>query len=47
MFPNESIPSMVQIGKAIEGKLVIEDCHNIGIHYDYTLLSWKENFKNS
>lgn len=47
IFPNGAIPSMLQIGKAIEGKLIIEDCHNIGSHYDYTLMSWKENFKNS
>lgn len=47
IFPNGSIPSMAQIGKAIEGKLIMEDGHNIGIHYDYTLMSWKENFKNS
>lgn len=47
IFPNGSIPSISQIGKAIEGKLILEDCHNIGIHYDYTLMSWKENFKNS
>lgn len=47
IFPNGLIPSMSQIWKAVEGKLIIEDCHNIGIHYDYTLMSWKENFKNS
>lgn len=46
IFPNGSIPSMAQIGEAIEGKLILEDCQNIGIHYDYTLMSWKENFKN-
>lgn len=47
IFPNGLIPSIAQIGKAIEGKLIVEDLHNIGIHYDYTLLAWKENFKNS
>ena len=47
IFPNGVIPSLSQIGEAIEGKLIMEDCHNIGPHYDYTLMSWKENFKNS
>lgn len=47
IFPNGSIPSISQISRAIEGKLILEDSHNIGPHYDYTLMSWKENFKNS
>ena len=47
VFPDGLIPSMAQIGKAIERKLILEDCHNIGIHYDYTLMAWQENFKNA
>lgn len=45
IFPNGAIPSMQQIGKAIEGKLVLQDLHNIGLHYDKTLMAWIENFK--
>lgn len=47
IFPHGAIPSIHQIGKAIEGKLVMQDLHNVGLHYDKTLLAWEENFKNS
>jgi cyclopropane-fatty-acyl-phospholipid synthase len=47
IFPNSLIPSLAQIGKAMENQLVIEDLHNIGIHYDYTLMAWYHNFVNS
>lgn len=45
IFPNGSIPSIQQLGKAIEGKWVMQDVHNIGKHYDKTLMAWIENFK--
>lgn len=47
IFPNGLIPSLTQIGKAMEKKLLLEDLHNIGLNYDYTLMSWIENFKDS
>ncbi|WP_281239847.1 cyclopropane fatty acyl phospholipid synthase [Flavobacterium praedii] len=47
IFPNGLIPSLAQIGKAMENQLIIEDLHNIGIHYDKTLMAWYMNFKNS
>ena len=47
IFPNGLIPSLAQIGKAMENQLVIEDLHNIGIHYDQTLMAWYNNFINS
>ncbi|RTY97709.1 hypothetical protein EKM02_13240 [Flavobacterium sp. RSP49] len=47
IFPSGLIPSLSQIGKAMEEKLVLEDLQNIGLHYDYTLMAWQENFKNS
>lgn len=47
IFPNGLIPSLTQIGKAMENQLVIEDLHNIGIHYDLTLMAWYNNFINS
>jgi len=47
IFPNGLIPSLAQIGKAMENQLIIEDLHNIGTHYDYTLMAWYHNFINS
>lgn len=47
IFPNGLIPSLAQIGKAMENQLVVEDLHNIGIHYDQTLMAWYNNFINS
>jgi cyclopropane-fatty-acyl-phospholipid synthase len=26
---------------------VIEDCHNLGPHYDKTLMAWNENFQQA
>jgi len=33
----------------MEEKLLLEDLHNIGLHYYYyyTLMAWQENFKKS
>jgi cyclopropane-fatty-acyl-phospholipid synthase len=47
IFPNGLIPSLAQIGKAMEDHLIVEDLHNIGIHYDKTLMAWYNNFINS
>lgn len=44
VFPDSVPPSLAQIGAACEGRLVIEDVHNLGPHYDRTLLAWHENF---
>jgi len=44
IFPNGMLPSIAQIGKAVEGLFVIEDWHNLGPHYDKTLISWHKNF---
>jgi len=45
IFPNSLIPSIKQIGKAIEGLFVTEDLHNFGVYYDHTLMTWYENFR--
>ena len=45
IFPNGMLPSVSQIGRAIEGLLVMEDWHNLGPHYDKTLMAWHENFQ--
>lgn len=44
IFPNSMLPSIAQIGKAVEGLFIMEDWHNFGAHYDKTLLAWHENF---
>ena len=47
IFPNGMIPSIAQIGKAMEGLWVMEDWHNFGPDYDKTLLAWWENFERA
>lgn len=47
IFPSGLIPSLTQIGKAMEEKLLLEDLHNIGMHYYYTITAWQENFKKA
>ncbi|MFD1944778.1 cyclopropane fatty acyl phospholipid synthase [Paradevosia shaoguanensis] len=44
IFPGGVLPSLTQIGKAIENLFVVIDLHNIGPHYDKTLVAWYENF---
>ena len=47
IFPNAMLPSITQIAKAVDGLFIIEDWHNLGPHYDKTLMSWHENFKRA
>ncbi|GAB3654378.1 cyclopropane fatty acyl phospholipid synthase [Echinicola sediminis] len=47
IFPNSLIPSAAQLTKAMEGYLLIEDWHNFGLHYDYTLMAWLKRFKDA
>ncbi len=44
IFPNGILPSIKQIGGAIEGVFVMEDWHNFGADYDRTLMAWWANF---
>jgi len=44
IFPNSMLPSITQIGTAIEGRLVMEDWHNFSTDYDRTLMAWHANF---
>jgi cyclopropane-fatty-acyl-phospholipid synthase len=44
IFPNGMLPSVAQLGKAIENLFVMEDWHNFGIDYDKTLMEWFNNF---
>ncbi|MBN1154733.1 cyclopropane fatty acyl phospholipid synthase [candidate division KSB1 bacterium] len=47
IFPNGMLPSIAQIGKAMEGSFVMEDWHNFGPDYDRTLTAWYNNFNNA
>ncbi len=44
IFPNGVIPSITQIGQAMEGLFIMEDWHNFGADYDKTLMAWYHNF---
>lgn len=47
IFPNGLLPSIRQIGAAIEDLFVMEDWHNFSIDYDKTLMAWHRNFEKS
>jgi cyclopropane-fatty-acyl-phospholipid synthase len=43
IFPGGVLPSLAQISKAVEKKVIIEDVHNFGPDYEKTLLAWHAN----
>jgi cyclopropane-fatty-acyl-phospholipid synthase len=43
IFPNSVLPSVAQIGRAIEHRFVLEDLHSFGQDYDTTLMHWSRN----
>ncbi len=45
IFPNGMLPSISQLSAAMEDIFVMEDWHNIGPHYDKTLMAWLANFE--
>lgn len=47
IFPNGMLPSISQIGAALEDIFVMEDWHNFGPDYDRTLMAWDYNFKKA
>ena len=47
IFPNGVLPSIAQISKSVEGLFVIEDIHNLGLHYEKTLLVWNDRFQKA
>jgi cyclopropane-fatty-acyl-phospholipid synthase len=44
IFPNAVLPSVAQIGRAIEKRFIVEDWHNFGADYDLTLMAWFHKF---
>ncbi len=47
IFPNTMMPSIAQIGTAIERLFVMEDWHNFGAYYDRTLQAWWRKFNET
>ncbi len=45
IFPGGILPTISQMGAAMEGLLMVEDWHNIAINYEKTLLAWHGNFE--
>jgi cyclopropane-fatty-acyl-phospholipid synthase len=47
VFPLVNLPSIAQIGRAIDGLFVLDDVQNIGIDYDRTLMEWNSRFQRA
>lgn len=47
IFPDGMLPSIMQLGSAIEGLFVMEDWHNFSADYDKTLMAWHRKFEES
>lgn len=47
IFPNCLLPSLKQLGAAMEHVFVLEDLHNFGTYYDPTLMAWFHNFNQN
>ncbi len=47
IFENGVLPSVAQVGTAIEDLFVVEDWHNFGADYDKTLMAWHEKFESN
>jgi len=45
IFPGSMLPSIKQVGKAMEGLFIAEELHNWGPYYDRTLMVWFRNFQ--
>lgn len=45
IFPGGVVPTISQMGAAMEGILMVEDWHNMGVDYAKTLLAWHANFE--
>ncbi len=47
VFPLVNLPSIAQIGRAVDGLLVLDDVQNIGTDYDRTLMEWNARFQRA
>ena len=46
IFPGGILPSIKQLGAAMEGNFILEDWHSFGAYYDRTLMQWYHNFNS-
>jgi cyclopropane-fatty-acyl-phospholipid synthase len=44
IFPHYVFPTLGRLTEAMDGILALEDVHNIGEHYDPTLMAWWQRF---
>jgi cyclopropane-fatty-acyl-phospholipid synthase len=47
IFPGGVLPTVGQIGQAVEGLFVVEDLENFGADYDRTLMAWRARFRSN
>ena len=48
IFPNAVLPTLGRLTSAMDkDEWVVEDVHNIGPHYDPTLMAWLQNFEGA
>ncbi len=45
VFPLVNLPSIAQVGAAIDGLFILDDVQNIGTDYDRTLMEWNARFQ--
>ena len=47
IFPGGVLPTVGQVGQAVEGLFTIEDVENFGADYDRTLMAWRAKFQGN
>jgi len=47
IYPEGYLPTLGQIGTAVHGLFHVEDVHDIGAHYDPTLIAWMSKFRRN
>jgi cyclopropane-fatty-acyl-phospholipid synthase len=47
IYPEGHLPTLGQIGAAVDGLFHIEDVQDIGAHYDPTLVAWMDKFRSN
>jgi cyclopropane-fatty-acyl-phospholipid synthase len=47
IFPNGVLPTVGQVGDAVEGLFVVENVENFGPYYDTTLMAWYDKFESN
>ncbi len=47
IFPGGMLPSVAQLGQAMDDLFVLEDWHSFGTDYDRTLMAWHANFEKA